>query len=189
MSFQADTNPWVQTLANYRWFVGSNVILGELSGFTPFATPQIRICPSALHHCPNPAQNVRPHLVAADVRRLTIIPRSAPVPRRKLHPAKSWFLSAARPSSAALATSENLSTTAAHGTLSSILLNGREGRGEEALIKTLEVASRRFPHWLLGSNVETPANKGMYPIPVGLFFRFLALANPPPSCARKLASS
>ena len=98
-----------------HWFVGRNVMTSA-----------------------NPAQNVRPDLVAADVRRLTIIPRSAPVPKRKLHLIKSWFLSANEPNNANVATPEYLSTTPAHGTFSSILLNG----GEAVLIKTSNVASR-----------------------------------------------
>ena len=129
-----------------HWFVGRNVMTSA-----------------------NPAQNVRPDLVAADVRRLTIIPRSAPVPRRKLHLIKSWFLSANEPNNANVATPEYLSTTPAHGTLSSILLNGGEGRGEEALIKTSNFPSRRFHHWFLGrfhgakSWFSKPANLGASP--------------------------
>jgi len=39
---------------------------------------------------------------------------------------------------------ENLAAAPALGTLSSILINGGEGRGEEALIKTLAVTSPKF---------------------------------------------
>ena len=45
---------------------------------------------------------------------------------------------------------ENLRTTPALGTLSSILLNGGEGRGEEALIKTPEVPKHRLDPWFVG---------------------------------------
>ena len=56
-------------------------------------------------------------------------------------------------------TSESLSPSPALGTLSSIALNGGEGRGEEALIKTSHFATLQSL-WFVGSNVKIPANRG-----------------------------
>jgi len=86
-----------------------------------------------------------------------------------------------------------LAATPALGTLTSILLNGGEGRGEEALIKTSAFASLRFHHWFVGSNVKTPANAGLYPGPNNWFSYLSGLGNPPsilsPSAGRRCRSA
>ena len=52
------------------------------------------------------------------------------------------------------------------GTLSSMALNGGEGRGEEALLKTPNVPSHRFNLWFVGSRGRAGARLGLpYDLP------------------------
>jgi hypothetical protein len=68
------------------------------------------------------------------------------------------------------------------GTLSSILLNGGEGRGEEALIKTCSVANHQSL-WLLGSNVKILATDRLNLSPTDVLSRLLALENLTSNCS------
>jgi len=52
-------------------------------------------------------------------------------------------------------------------------------RGEVVLIKTPVIPSCRLRLWLVGSNVKTPANEGLYPSPTSPFSRLLHLGNTP----------
>jgi len=95
-------------------------------------------------------------------------PRSAPVLGRRPHPTKSWFFT---PTNQAALVWRCPKTFPLRQPLapSPPRFSGGEGRGEVVLIKNAEVPSPWLAPWFVGSNLKTPANEGLHPLPSDTF--------------------